>query len=470
MTHSAFQTVTVCFLYFKRRSNHSMSHQPAQNKMGTMPIGRLLISMGLPMMLSMLVQALYNVVDSIFVARISEDALTALSLAFPIQNLMIAVSVGLSVGTGALLSRALGAGKQERANQIGMTGIALTLSFSLLFLVFGLFFTESFYHLQINDSTVISYGTDYLQIISVLSIASFAQVIMERLLQSTGRTFYSMITQGTGAIINIILDPILIFGLFGLPRMEAKGAALATVIGQAIAALLALWFNLKKNTDIQLRFRSFRFRAEICKQIFVVGLPTIFMNAIGSVMNFFMNQILISFTKTATAVFMPVFGLNGAMVPIIAYNYGAQNRRRIVATIRYSLLFAIGIMLAGMAIVQIFPEQLLLLFDASADMLTIGVPALRTISLCFIFAGFCVISLSVFQALGQSILSLLVSLIRQLGVLLPVAWLLSRTGVLAAVWYAWPIAEAASVLFCVIFLLRIWRSTIKPLPEGAPAK
>jgi len=453
----------------------------AENKMGTQPISRLLPTMALPMMLSMLVQALYNVVDSIFVARVSEDALTALSLAFPIQNLMIAVSVGLSIGMGALLSRALGAGDQEKADQIGMNGVVFTLLCSLPFVLFSLFFTESFYRVQIDDVNVIAYGKDYLTIVAALSTASFAQVSMERLLQSTGRTFYSMITQGTGAIINIILDPIMIFGLFGFPRLEAAGAALATVIGQIAAALLALWFNLKLNHDVHLNVRSFRFHPEILSQILIVGLPSIMMNAIGSVMNFFVNQILIVFTKTATAVFgayfklqsfvfMPVFGLNSAMVPIIAYNFGAQNRRRIVATIRLSLIYAISIMLTGMAVVQLFPAQLLTLFDASADMLTIGVPALRTISLCFSFAGFCIISLSVFQALGHSILSLLVSLIRQLGVLLPAAWLLSRTGVLDAVWFAWPIAEAASVLFCVIFLVRIWRSTIGPLPDGAPVK
>ena len=458
-----------------------MANVPQKNKMGVMPIPRLLTTMALPMMFSMLVQALYNVVDSIFVSRVSEDALTALGLAFPVQNLMIAISVGLGVGMGALLSRALGAGDRQRANQVGMNGIVMTVAASLLFLVFGLFGTHLYYTMQIDDAAVVAYGTDYLSIVSALAVASFSQVILERLLQSTGRTFYSMITQGTGAIINIILDPIMIFGLIGFPRLEAAGAAWATVIGQAGAALLALWFNLRYNPDVHLNFRAYRPSLQIMGNILAVGLPSIVMNAISSVMTFFMNQILIVFTKTATAVFgayfklqsfvfMPVFGLNTAMVPIIAYNYGAGNRRRIVATIRLSVIYAVGIMLVGIAVVQLFPGQLLLLFDASADMLSIGIPALRTISLCFIFAGFCVVASSVYQAMGHSVLSLLVSLIRQLFVLLPAAWLLSKTGRLEAVWLAFPIAECFSVVLCLFFLRRIWRSVLRKLPDGAPVR
>lgn len=454
---------------------------PQENKMGTMPVSRLLVTMALPMMLSMLVQALYNIVDSIFVSHVSEDALTAVGLAFPVQNLMISIAVGLGVGMGALLSRALGAGDRKRADQVGLTGVLLVLFSSLFFVVFGLFFARWYYVIQIDDAAVQHFGGDYLSIVASLSTACFAQVVLERLLQSTGRTFYSMITQSTGAIINIILDPIMIFGYFGCPRLEAAGAAWATVIGQAVAALMALWFNLKKNPDIHLTFRGFRLEGEVIGQIFTIGLPSTVMSAIGSVLTFFMNQILIVFTKTASTVFstyfklqsfafMPIFGLNGAIIPIIAYNYGAKNRRRIVATVRLGMAFAVSVMLVGLAIFQLLPATLLGMFNASEDMLAIGVPALRIISVCFPFAGFSIIASSAFQALGRSMLSLWMSLIRQLVVLLPAAYLLSLTKVLDLVWLSFPIAECFSVALCILFLLRIWKQVVSPLPNGAPVR
>lgn len=445
-----------------------------ENKMGTMPINKLLISMSLPMIISMLVQAMYNVVDSIFVSRLGEDALVAVSLAFPIQNLMIAVAVGTSVGINALLSRCLGEKKFKEANLCALNGVFLAVLSYIVFAIFGFIFAERFFVGQTSNPQIIKYGTQYLFVCTVFSFGMFLQIIMDRLLQSTGRTFYNMITQGTGAIINIILDPILIFGLFGFPRLEVTGAAIATVAGQIVGMTLSIIFNIKVNKDIHLTIKGFKPHLETIKKIYAVGLPSIIMQSITSVMTFGINKILIMFTSTAVSVFgvyfkmqsfvfMPVFGLNNGMVPIVAYNYGAKKKKRIIQTVKMSIVIATGIMLFGFAIFQIFPSQLLKMFNATDDMLTIGTYALRIISISFIFAGFCIILLSVFQALGHGMLSLIVSLIRQLVVILPVAFILAKLGGLHAVWYAFPIADIFSVTFSIIFLRKIYHTTIKNL-------
>ncbi|GAA0269481.1 MATE family efflux transporter [Faecalicatena contorta] len=448
----------------------------AENKMGVMPVPKLLITMSLPMIISMLVQALYNVVDSVFVAQINEEALTAVSLAFPVQNLMIAIAAGTGVGINALLSRNLGEKNLEGANAAAKNGIFLGMISYIVMAVIGLAGSHFFFTVQTKDPVIVRYGTQYMLIITVVSVGIFMQITFERLLQSTGKTIYNMITQGTGAIINIVLDPILIFGMFGLPRMEVAGAALATVIGQLVAVCMSLYFNCKKNTELDLNMRTFRPNKTIIATIYKVGVPSIIMQSIGSVMVFGMNKILLIFSSTAAAVFgvyfklqsfifMPIFGLNNGMIPIIAYNYGAKNRERIMATIKMSVLIAVGIMLVGLVVFQIFPVQLLEIFDASENMLGIGVPALRIISLSFIFAGYIIIIISVFQALGNGVYSLMVSVIRQLFVILPVAYLFARVFGLSRVWWAIPIAEIVAVTVTTLMFRRIIRLKIKPLEE-----
>ncbi len=451
--------------------------QPAlkENKMGVMHISSLLISMSIPMMLSMLVQALYNIVDSIFVSQLGENALTAVSLAFPVQNLMIAIGSGTGVGINSLLSRSLGEKNSERVNKTANHGILLIFASSALFALFGLFFVRYFFQSQTDIEEIINYGTDYLRICSIFSFGVFGQLTFERLLQSTGKTFFAMITQAFGAVVNIILDPIMIFGYYGFPRMEVAGAALATVIGQILATILAIIFNLTINKEITFKIRGFRLDFQIIKRIYSVGVPSAIMIAIGSVMNFGLNKILMSFTSTASAVFgvyfrlqgfvfMPIFGMNNGVIPIISYNYGARNKKRITKTIRLAMIYAITIMLVGTAIFQIFPGQLLSMFNASPDMLAIGIPALRTISICFVFAGFCIVSSAVFMALGSGMPSMFVSITRQLLILLPAAYLLSRAGGLNAIWWAFPLAEIASVALTVIFLKHFYTTRIKPLP------
>ena len=443
-----------------------------ENKMGTMPVNRLLISMSLPMMLSMLVQALYNIVDSIFVSRIDENALTAVSMAFPIQSLMIAIGTGTGVGVNALLSRSLGEKDYEKADKTAVNGVFLYALSYLLFLIVGLLVTTPFYLSQTTDAQIISYGKQYLTIICCCSFGMYMQFIFERLLQSTGKTFYTMITQGTGAIINIILDPIFIFGYFGVPRMGVAGAAAATVTGQVIAGIMGIIINEKKNTEIKFRVKGFRPDGQIIGQIYKVGIPSIIMQAIGSVMTYGMNQILIAFSSTAVAVFgvyfklqsfifMPIFGLNNGMVPIIAYNYGAAQKDRLVKTLNYSIMYAMGLMAVGFLVFQIFPFQLFAMFEASEIMLAIGVPALRTISVSFLLAGFCIICGSLFQALGNGVYSLVVSIARQLLVLLPAAYLLSLTGDVKYVWWAFPIAEVVSLAVTVFFVMRINKNVIR---------
>lgn len=455
-------------------SNITISEAPAENKMGVMPVNRLLFSMSLPMILSMLVQALYNIVDSIFVAQIGETALAAVSLAFPVQNLIIAVSVGTGVGVNALLSRSLGEKNQETANLAAVNGIFVFFLSNLLFAVFGLFFARMYFSVQTSNPEIIEQGTIYLSVCSIFSFGIFLEIALERIMQSTGRTIYNMITQGLGAIINIILDPILIFGLFGFPRMGILGAAVATVIGQIIAMLLLLYFNIRKNSDVNLNMRRFRPDTAIIAEIYRVGLPSIIMQSISSVMTFGVNKILLLFSETAVSVFgiyfklqsfifMPVFGLNNAMVPIVAYNYGAARKDRIMKTIRSSVTAAVAIMLAGLAIFQIFPEQLLYLFDASEHMMGIGVPALRIISLSFLFAGYCIVIGSVFQALGNGVYSLITSAARQLVCILPAAWLFASVFGLHAVWYAFPLAEIISVVLTTLLFRRIYQKKIQLL-------
>lgn len=445
-----------------------------ENKMGTMPVNKLLISMAAPMMLSMLIQALYNIVDSIYVARIEEYALTAVSLAFPLQNLMIAVGVGIGVGVNAWLSKHLGEKQPEQANRVAMNGLFLEVLAYLLFVVVGLVGIEPFLRSQTDIPEIIEYGKTYLNICLFCSFGLFTQVVCERLLIATGRTVFSMITQATGAIINIVLDPILIFGYFGLPAMGMAGAAWATVIGQIVGAAIALCFNLFNNPDIRLKLRGFKPQFSVIKRILSVGIPSIIMSSVGSVMTFLMNKILMGFSSTATTVFgvyfklqsfafMPVFGLNNGMVPILAYNYGAKRKDRMMEVIKLAMIYAVCIMLVCLAVFQMIPEQLLLLFDASENMLAMGVPALRIISLSYIFAGICIVGSSVFQALGNGIYSMFVSVARQLLILVPVAWLLSLIGRLELVWLAFPIAELASIGTCSFFLRRIYKQVISKM-------
>lgn len=447
-----------------------MEKQLTENKMGVMPVGRLLFNMAGPMIVSMLVQALYNVVDSMFVARINENALAALSLAFPMQNLMIAVGTGLGVGMNAMISRSLGEGRNDWANRYAMQGVLLQGIGYLLFLCIGLFGARPFIAMQAGGiEQITDYGTTYLMLCCVLSFGFFLQMTMERILQSTGRTMLTMITQSVGAVINVILDPILIFGLLGAPQMGVAGAAVATVIGQCIAGGLAIFFNLTRNHDVRLHVRLLRPHRESLLQILAIGVPSVLMVSIGSIMTFCVNKILIAFTSTAVAVFgvyfklqsfvfMPVFGLNNGLVPIVAYNYGARKRERMEGVIRLAFRTAVCIMIVGFLIFQLMPEQLLLLFGASSDMLGIGVPALRIISISFLAAGICVVAGSICQALGRGLYSLLTSFGRQIVVLVPAAFLLSRLGILNLVWLAWPIAEVVSILLSLFFVRRTLRT------------
>lgn len=445
-----------------------------ENKMGTMPVKRLLISMSLPMILSMLVQAMYNIVDSVFVSMINQAALTAVSMAFPVQNLLIAVSAGTCVGVNALLSRSLGEKNQKAANLAATNGIFLAFLSSIAFALFGLFGARMFFESQTSNPQIIQYGVQYLQIVCIFSFGIFGEMMYERILQSTGRTIYCMVTQGTGAIINIILDPILIFGLFGLPEMGIQGAAAATVFGQIVAMFLAMYFNHAKNKDVSLAFRGFKPNKRTIAIIYEVGIPSIIMQSISSVMTFGMNKILISFSETAVAVFgvyfklqsfifMPIFGLNNGMIPIVAYNYGSRSKKRIMETVRLSIGISMGIMLIGLIIFQVFTPGLLFMFQADSDMLSIGIPALRIISLSFLFAGYCIILASVFQALGNGIYSLIISVARQLICILPLAYLFARTFGLNMVWYSIPIAEITSVALSSILFRKIYLEKIRVL-------
>ena len=450
--------------------------QLRENKMGYMPINKLLLSMAVPMMISMLVQALYNVVDSVFVSYVGEDALTAVSLAFPIQNLMISIAVGTSVGVNALLSKSLGEKRQDAANRAADNGLFLALLGTVAFMLFGAFCSGPFFASQTKDPQILRYGTEYLSVVCVFCFGMFFQVMLDKILISTGKTMLTMFTQGLGAIFNIIFDPLFIFGIGPFPKMGVTGAAVATVLGQIAAMALSLFFNLKKNPEVRLTLRGFRPHLPTIQRIYAVGVPSILMSSIGSVMTLAINNILMAFSSTATAVFgvyfklqsfvfMPVFGLNNGMVPIISYNYGARNKARVKATFRYAVIYATTIMLVGLAIFQLLPNQLLNIFNASDEMLRIGDVALRMISPSFLFAGAAIVASSMFQALGNGVFSLIVSVGRQLVVLVPVAYLLSLTGRLELVWWAFPIAEIASVLLSLLFLRRIFRTVIDPMEE-----
>ncbi|AEF80951.1 MATE efflux family protein [Leadbettera azotonutricia ZAS-9] len=446
--------------------------------MGVMPVNKLLLSMSIPMMISMLVQAMYNIVDSLFVARLGENALAAVSLAFPIQNMMIAIAVGTSVGVNAVLSRSLGEKNRDDVNRAANNGIFLAFLSYFVFLIFGLLGTRAYFAMQTDIEEIIQFGYDYLFLICTVSFGIFGQVIFERLLQSTGRTFYTMITQGVGAVFNIIFDPILIFGFFGFPAMGVRGAALATVIGQIISMGLSIYFNLKHNPDVYISFKKFRPHIVTIRRIFSVGFPSIIMMTIGSVMTYGLNVILLALSSTATAVFgiyfrlqsfifMPVFGLNNGLVPIIAYNFGARKRERIKKAIIISVAYAVGIMILGTVVFMVFPRQLLSLFNASPSMMAIGVNALRILSTCFPVAGFCIVTGSVLQALFNSRLSMIVSICRQLVVLLPAAWILAHFGGLDLVWWSFPIAEVMSLIMSAVFLRRVYHREIKVLDEKA---
>jgi len=445
-----------------------------ENKMGVMPVGKLLVNMALPMIISMLVQALYNVVDSIYVSRISESAVTALSLAFPVQNMQIGFAVGIGVGVNSLLSKSLGEKNQEAANRAAGNGMVLMFIITAVFMLFGIFGVRPYYEMQSTVRETVEGGIAYSRICCIFVMGSFMQILAERLLQSTGRTVYTMITQATGAIINILLDPIFIFGWFGLPAMGIAGAAVATVIGQWIAALLGLYFNEKHNPEVQFGKRYAKLEADTVRQILTVGVPSIVMNGIGSVMNFGMNQILQGFTETATSVFgiyfklqsfffMPLFGINNATISIIAFNFGARKPQRIVKTLKLACGGALGLMIAGFLAFQFVPDLLLGMFNPSDTFLEIGRAALRTISWSFPVAAICISLSACFQALGNGIYSTITSLCRQMLVLLPAAYLLSLSGNVNLVWLAYPIAEVASGAATVFFFIRIFRQKIKPL-------
>ena len=448
-----------------------------ENKMGVMSEGKLLMNMALPMIASMLVQALYNVVDSVFVSQISESAVTALSLAFPIQNMQIGFAVGIGVGVNSLLSKSLGERNQEAANRTAGNGLVLMLIVTVLFMIFGIFGVRPYYELQSTIRETVEGGIAYSKICCILTVGVFLSILGERLLQSTGRTVYTMITQSTGAIINIILDPILIHGWFGAPAMGIAGAAVATVIGQWAAAVMVWFFNFKFNPEVQLGLRYLRLDGKTVRQILTVGVPSIVMNGIGSVMNFGMNQILQGFTETATGVFgvyfklqsfffMPLFGLNNAAISIIAFNYGAKKPQRITKTLKIACAVAFGLMMAGFLAFQLVPDVLLGLFNPSDAFLSIGRAALRTISWSFPVAAFCIVLGASFQALGNGIYTTITSLCRQMLVLLPVAYLLSLTGDVEKVWLSFLVAEVASAAATFYFFRRIYREKIQPLFEA----
>ena len=447
-----------------------------ENKMGVMSEGKLLANMALPMIISMLVQALYNVVDSIYVSQISESAVTALSLAFPIQNLQIGFAVGIGVGINSLLSKSLGERNQDAVNRTAGNGLMLMLMAAAAFMVFGFTGVRPYYEMQSAVAETVEGGTDYVSICCIFVLGSFVQIWCERLLQSTGRTTLSMITQGTGAITNILLDPVFIFGWFGLPAMGVAGAAVATVIGQWMGALVGLYLNLKHNPDVHLSARYFPLQKRTVGQILTVGIPSVIMNGIGSIMTFGMNQILQGFTETATGVFgiyfklqsfffMPLFGLNGATISIVAYNYGARKPQRIMRTLKLAGAAAMCLMLTGFAVFQIAPDMLLNMFNPSESFLALGRVCLRTISYSFPIAAVCIILGACFQALGNGIYATITSMARQLVVLLPVAYLMSLTGNVNLVWLAFPAADLVSGIITVAFFLRIYRQKIKPLFE-----
>ena len=448
-----------------------------ENKMGTMPVGKLLLNMALPMIISMLVQALYNVVDSVYVSRVSESAVTALSLAFPIQNLQIGFAVGIGVGVNSLLSKSLGEKNQEMANYAAGNGVFLAAVCIVFFVLFGMFGTRPYYQMQNATAETTEGGIAYSSICCIFTLGVFLEILCERLLQASGRTVYTMITQGVGAVANIILDPVFIFGYFGIPAMGVAGAAVATVIGQWMAAGLALFFNLKFNPDVKLGLKYMKPNGDAIRPILTVGIPSAVMNGIGSITNFSMNQILLGFQRvgeTAAGVFgiyfklqsfffMPLFGLNNAAISIVAYNYGARKPERITRTLKIACCAALTLMVCGTLAFQFIPDVLLGLFNPSDAFLEIGCNALRIISVHFPVAAFCIVLNASFQALGNGVYATITSLCRQLIALLPAAFLLSMTGDVSNVWWAFPIAETISACACAFFFTRIYRQEVKPL-------
>ncbi len=460
-----------------------------ENKMGTMPVGKLLITMSVPMIISMLVQALYNVVDSIFVARVSKDALDAVGAAFPVQNILIGVGTGTAVGVNALLSKSLGEREYKRANRVAENGVFLAVCSALAFILFGFFGVGPYMNSCNVGEGVRKLGTEYLQIVCVFSFGAMLQIMFERLLQSTGRTFYTMITQGMGAVINIILDPIFIFGYLGLPAMGVKGAAYATVIGQIAAAILAIIINKVKNTDIDLKIKGFRPNGKMIGKIYSIGVPSILMVGIGSVMTYCMQHILAGikgvgdnmaytvynvYFKLQSFFFMPLFGMNNGVIPIVAFNYGAGNRDRLVRALKLATVMAVSFTTVGLLVMQIFPQALLSIFKPEGcdlnEFYRVGDYALRAISISFPLAGVCIAIGSVFQAMGKGVFSMIVSAARQLLVLVPVAYLLSLTGSASAVWYSFPIAECMSLAVTLALFARLYNKVIKSIPRGAAVR
>ena len=463
-----------------------MSTNYRENKMGYMPENKLLLSMSIPMMLSMLIQALYNIVDGLFVAGISETKfeLEAVTLAFPAQNLMIAVSVGIGVGLNALISRNLGIGNHKKASKIAGQGLFLAIVSYLLFATIGFALVPKYFELYTADMmtkdpikahAVLELGVQYLRICFLASFGLFCQVVHEKFMQSTGKTMLSMTTQVVGAIANIILDPILIYGWFGLPALGIVGAAYATVAGQIISAIVGIILHNKKNHELSFTKEDIKPDAKIIKEIFGIGLPSILMNSIGSFMTAAFNKIIMALSSDAvnvfgiyfklqSFVFMPVFGLNNGMISIVSYNYGAGKKKRVTRTIKLGLVYAVSMMLIGFALFQIFPDVFLEMFqmDSARD---VGIPALRTISISFIFAGFSIICAAVFQAFGYGLFAMLVSIGRQLVTLLPVASLLATTGEINNVWWAFPIAEVVCVILSLIFFVYIYKKKIVPITD-----
>jgi len=445
-----------------------------ENKMGVMPVGKLLVNMALPMIISMLVQAFYNIVDSVYVSQVSESAVTALSLAFPVQNMQIGFAVGVGVGVNALLSQSLGRKDQESVNWAAGQGVFLALVATALFMLFGFFGVRPYYTMQSTVAETVEGGIAYTSICCIFTVGIFIQVLCERLLQSTGRAMQTMILQGTGAIINIILDPVFIHGWWGMPRMGVAGAAVATVIGQCTGAVLGIYLNLRHNPEVQLHVKFMKPNWKVIAPILEVGIPSVVMNGIGSVMNFGMNQILQGFNEVATGVFgiyyklqslffMPLFGINNATISILAYNYGARKPKRIVHTLKLATAVAVCIMLVGLAVFQLFPQALLGIFNPTEEFLAIGVKALRILCLPFPVAAICISLGASFQALGKGSYSTVVSLCRQLIVLLPVAYLLSLTGDVNNVWWSFPIAEVMSALVTGLLFAKLYRQKVKPL-------
>lgn len=448
-----------------------------ENKMGTMSVRKLLLTMAIPMIFSQFIQAMYNIVDSIFVSMISENALSAVSLSFPVQSLMISIATGTGVGINALLSRHLGAGNKKGVNLAAGNGIFLSLINGAVFMVLGVLFSQRFFAAQSTDPEIVAMGTQYLSICTIFSTGVFAQITCERLLQATGRTFDSMIVQGVGAIANIVLDPIFIFGWLGLPAMGIAGAAIATVAGQWIGLFFGIYYNVKKNKEIHFSLQYLLPRPRVLAKIYQIGLPSILVTALTSVTVYSINQILLSFTATATALygiyikiqsifFLPLAGVNNAVVPILSYNYGAQKKQRLIETIRFSLIIGVCMTLLGLFVLMAFPIPLLKLFNASQEMITMGVVAFRRMSVSFIFAGFCIISISILQALNRAHQSMITSIVRQLVALIPIAYLLSLTGNLENVWWAYPIAEVFSVILSGYFVLKVYRETILPMKDA----